>query len=80
MGGVITYDNPMLNEYTEKKNSIKYVGKSSGNVEAYQLNKFSWAKSGLADLNIPRHQASSCCHKDCVYIFCGSQFINIKNV
>ena len=38
-------------------------------VERYFINDNSWKE--IADINVPRASASSCCHRDYIYLFCG---------
>ena len=48
----------------------KERNKTTNKVERYLIEEDSWDE--LADLNVARKSASSCCHNDYIYIFCGT--------
>ena len=46
------------------------------NVERYFINDNAWDE--IADIIVPRASASSCCHGDYVYLFCGLTGSNVN--
>ena len=67
MGGAI---------FNKGANHVKSKNRIVKTVERYSLDTKSWDQ--LADLNLPRTAAGSCCHGDYIYLFYG--FTNTKNM
>ena len=53
---------------------MEHRNKTSNKVERYLIKEDSWDE--LADLNVARFAASSCCHGDYIYLFCGTANIS----